>query len=84
MRARRKRQRLLPTVWLDWSPAIARLFALVPADWEPPHQVRIRGGLQHATVSARFRTPGGFPSTARVRIGAADLAGSRLISGGHC
>lgn len=84
MRPRRKRRDRLPTVWLDWSPAVAQLFALVPADWRPPLRVRIRGGLQHATVSARFMTPCGHPSTARVRIDAGQLAGSRLPQGGQC
>jgi len=82
MACRRRRRFLLPTVWLDWTPAIARLFSLVPVDWTPPLRVRVSGGLRHATVSARFKTPGGFPSTARVRIGAADLAGSKLQPAG--
>jgi hypothetical protein len=66
--ARRRKRFLLPTVWLDWTPEIASLFALVPATWQPPVRVRVSGGLHHATFTARFRTPAGFVSTARVRV----------------
>lgn len=68
MRPRRRRSAFCHTVLLDWTPEIARLFALVPADWTPPLKVRVSGGLAHTTFSARFHTPGGHPSTARVRL----------------
>ncbi|MFN3582588.1 hypothetical protein [Phenylobacterium sp.] len=76
MARHRRRRPLLPTVWLDWTPDIARLFALVPANWTPPLRVKVSGGLRHATVAARFRTPAGHVSTARVRLdeAAQDLA----------
>jgi len=74
----RRRSRMMPTVWLDWSPEIAAAFGLVPAGWSPPLRVKISGGLRHSTMTARFRTPRGFTSTARVRIAdvAATLSGA--------
>lgn len=64
----RPRRKRLPDVWLDWSPEIARAFGLVPSGWTPPLRVKVSGGLNHSTMAARFRTPQGFTSTARVRI----------------
>lgn len=64
----RNRRNLLQTVWLDWTPEIARLFTLVPADWTPPLRVRVSGGLRHVTMVARYRSPEGHPATARVRL----------------
>lgn len=67
--ARRRKRRPLPTVWLDWTPEVAGLFGLVPRGWSPPLRVRLSGGLQNTTVSARFVTPAGHPNTAHVRLG---------------
>lgn len=75
-RRSRKGQRLLPTVWLDWTPDVASLFALVPQDWSPPLRVRVSGGLRHTTFAARFLTPAGFHSTARVRLPHREAAAS--------
>lgn len=66
--SRRKRKLLIPTVWLDWTPEIAALFRLVPADWTPPEKVRVCGSAHRRTWSARFRTPEGRVNTARLRL----------------
>lgn len=66
--SRRKIRRAAGFVMVDWTPDIAQLFDLVPQDWSPPAKARISAGKAHNTVSARFKTPAGFVSTARVRI----------------
>ena len=68
MRRPRNKARGRKTIWLDWTPAIADLFDLVPSAWAPPSKVRLTSGRDAGTLSARFVDPRGFPTTARLRL----------------
>ncbi|MDP1962680.1 MAG: hypothetical protein Q8K93_10825 [Reyranella sp.] len=61
-------RRQVRVVWITWSPAVAGLFRLVPADWTPPAQVKVHRGVKQSTWKARFTTPAGDTATALARI----------------
>lgn len=66
-------------VWLDWTPAVAGLFGLVPKEWAPPLQVKVVGGLKRSTWSARFTAPDGSVTTARVRLRHCPHSGDQVV-----
>lgn len=55
-------------MWIGWVPEMAELFSLVAADWTPPTQVKAHRAKVHTTIVARFTTPAGHTTTAKVRI----------------
>jgi hypothetical protein len=56
-------------VSVDWTPAIAELFQIVPGDWTAPAKAHLVQTAQgNITVSARYVMPNGAPTMARVRL----------------
>jgi hypothetical protein len=67
MARHRQRQRSKP-YWIDWTPAVASLFDLPPPHWTPPAKAKVHRAATHLTITARYMTPDGHPSTARARV----------------
>ncbi len=62
-----RRRRKSAQSQLTWTPDLAEMF-LAPATWTPPGSVKVWRARHHITMTARFVTPMGFVSTAKVRL----------------
>jgi len=68
--ARRRKKSLPPAAWIDWTPAVAALFADLSqfvADLAPPARVRVFYGHTHLTFLAKF-TGDGLTANLKVKV----------------